>query len=553
MRVVSSDKASGLGTALLILLLAMTSLLPTGCASQSVTMPQGEPSAAKTTPATLKVGTTRQIKSSNPVSDYWYGVLGGFLTQESLVRIDPQLSIKPGLAEKWEVSDQARVWKFHITNKARWHDGHPVTVEDVKFSIDYRMAKDPQSAWMKDVLESVDIEGDAVVLRLNKPYSTLLTEFDTYRILPKHVWEKVEDPLQYTGQDATLGCGPYQLDRIDLNAGNIVFKANADYFEGKPAIDVIEFSVYRNVDAMTMALAKGDIDITWDYSASLPYTSLPPLTESADIEIATEIDLGVPVALGFNLKRSPTSERVFRQAISYAIDYAKLAELVFVGYGRIPTSAFVPASMPNHNASLNPLQQDIKKAGELLDSIGVKDVNGDGTRENTDGTNLELTILSRTDSDVIARSAELLQGYLKSVGVASRLRALDTATWTSTKDNMDYDLVLLRTTPWGMMMHAGYASGYFDSRRTGAGVLHNVDDPAYLALCDQILSTTDEDKTTELQTELQEYYAQELPAIALAWADIIYPYNSRWEGWQVDVIHGGPVNRYSLFTTRLTK
>ncbi|MGQ9675269.1 MAG: ABC transporter substrate-binding protein [Chloroflexota bacterium] len=571
MRFNSHIRASKVSIVLLVLAVLISSPLVAGCASQANVpgapapestiapqvptktdlQPTGTPSPAAA-PITLKVGTTRQIKSSNPVSDYWYGVLGGFLTQESLVRIDPKLGIKPGLAEKWEVSDQATVWRFYITRKAKWHDGRSVTADDVKFNLEYRLAKDPQSAWMKNVLKSVDIEGDAVVLRLSKPYSSLLVEFDTYRVLPKHVWEKVDDPLKYTGEDATLGCGPYQVDKIDLSAGAIAFKANPDYFEGKPAVDRVEFSIFRNVDAMAMALSKGEIDVTWDYSASLPYTSVPPLMKSSGIEFATEVDMGVPVALGFNVKQGPASNRLFREAVSYAVDYAKLAELVFVGYGRAPTAAFVPPSMPNHDASLRPLKQDLKKAGELLDSIGLKDVNGDGVRENAQGGKLELTVLSRTDSDVIARSAELVQGYLKAVGLACNLRALDTATWTSTKDKMEYDLVLFRTTPWGMMMHASYASGYFDSRRSGAGVLHNVDDPAYLALCDQILRTTDETENRVLQTKLQEYYATELPAIALAWADNVYPYNSKWKGWQLDIVHGGPVNRYSLFTVKPT-
>lgn len=563
-----------LKSVLVAIIVALVPLLA-GCAGQAPAQPPAPtaaqpptPTAAATaakaaaptaapqpqaSPVTLKVGSTRQIKSSNPVSDYWYGVLGGFLTQESLVRIDPDGVIKPGLAEKWEASERATVWMFRITRKAKWHDGKPVTPADVKFNIEYRMAKDPQSAWMKEILKSVEIEGDAVVLRLTKPYAALLVEFDTYRVLPKHIWEKVEDPLKYTGSDAVVGCGPYQADKIDLAAGLISFKANPEYFEGKPAVDRVEFYLYRNVDSMTMALSKGEIDVTWDYSASLPYTSVPALQKSASVKLATKVDVGVPVALGFNLKSGPTSNRVLREAISYAIDYPKLAQLVFLEYGRPPTAAFLPPSMPNHHTGLRALVPDPKKATELLDSAGFKDVNGDGVREDAQGGKLELSILSRTDSDVIARSAELLQGYLKSIGLSSRIRALDTATWTASKDKMEYDLVLFRTTPWGMLMHAGHASGYFDARRSGAGVLHNVDDPAYLALCDELLSTTDEARTKQLQQQLQEYYARELPGLALAWAENVYPYNSRWDGWQLDIVHGGPVNRYSLFTLKQVK
>jgi peptide/nickel transport system substrate-binding protein len=496
------------------------------------------------------VGTTRAIKVANPISDYWYGVLGGFLTQDSLVRMDPKLNFKPSLAEHWEVTDKAATWKFYINQKARWHDGQPVTPQDVKFSLEYRVAKDPQSGWMKEVLKSAEVEGNAVVLRLNKPYAGLLAEFDSYRILPPQVWQKVDDPLKYTGKDATLGSGPYQLDKIDLDAGLLAFKSAPNHFEGRPAVDRLEFQMYRNVDAMTMALGKGDIDVTWDYSASLPYTSLPALKNNPQIKMAQEVDMGVPVALGFNLKSPVAGQKAFREAISYAIAYDKLAELVFAGYGRVPTAGFVPSSMPNYLAGARPLAVDTKKATDLLDAAGVKDGDRDGMREVPGGAKMELILLSRTDSDVISRSAELLQGYLKAVGLASKVRALDTATWTATKDKMEYDLVLFRTTPWGMLMHASYASGYFDTRRTGAGVLHNLDDPQFLAICDELMGTVDPAAAKQLHLKLQEYYANQFPGLAMAWADNVYPYNVKWDGWKVDIIHGGLVNRDSLFSIR---
>ncbi len=538
----------------------IVSLVAGGCNGQS--SPTAAPSSqetktiptataeAKTSVPVLKIGTTRQIKNSNPVSDYWFGVLHGFVAQESLVRINLDLLISPGLATKWESSNNATLWKFHIAQKAFWHDGKPVTTEDVKFSIEYRVSKDPQSAWMKDILDTVTIEGDAVVLKLKKPYATLLTEFDTYRILPKHIWEKVEDPLNYTGQDAVIGCGPYKLDKIDLAAGLISYNAVDNYFEGKPAVDRLEFKIYRNTDAMVMAFSKGDHDVIWDYSASIPYTSIPPLLNNPSIKLATPIDLGIPAALGFNLKQGPTSDVKFREALTYAIDYAKISELVFAGYGRVPTAGFVPDSFPQAHKSIRTLETNAQKAMEMLEAAGYKDIDGDKMRETPDGKKINLTILSRSDSDAINRASELVQSNLRAIGIASTLRVLDTATWVANKDKMEYDLVAFRTTPWGMLMHANYASGYFDSRRTGAGVLHNLDDPDFLALCDKILSTTDQKVIDEIYQKFQQTYAQTLPAIALTWAKVVYPYSDKFSGWEIDLIHGGAFNRYSLFALK---
>ncbi|MGI5836026.1 MAG: ABC transporter substrate-binding protein, partial [Chloroflexota bacterium] len=431
-----------------------------------------------------------------------------------------------------------------------WHDGTPVTPEDVKFNIEYRMENDPQSGWMKDVLESIDLDGDTVTIKLNKPYGTLLVEFNTYVVLPKHIWEKVNDPLNYSGEDAAIGCGPYILEKFDPGAGLLSFKANPEYHSGKPSVDRLEFRIYKNVDSMTMALSKGDVDVIWDYSASIPYTSAEALSKVPEITLATEVDMGVPVAMGFNMAKYPTNELTFREAISYAINYPQIAEFIFAGHGKVPTAAFVPPSMPLHDEKLRPMQFDPNRAASLLESIGLKDADGDGLRETPQGEKVRLTLLTRTDSAAISRSGELIQGYLRAVGIDASLKALDSATWVALKDKMDYDLVLYRTTPWGMLMHAGYGSGYFDARRTGAGVLHNVEDKSYLDLCDEMLQTTDPALYRELALRLQQYYADQLPSLAIAWGENVYPHRGPWQGWEMNQISGGLVNRESFFSLR---
>jgi len=106
------------------------------------------------------------------------------------------------------------------------------------------------------------------------------------------------------------------------------------------------------------------------------------------------------------------------------------------------------------------------------------------------------------------------------------------------KDKDDYDLVVSRTSPWGMFMHANWATGYFDARRTGEGVLHNVEDPQFLKLCDDILSTKNEEKLKEYASRVQDYYAQYLPAVALCWSRSIIPYQKKYSGWSPNPLYG---------------
>jgi peptide/nickel transport system substrate-binding protein len=148
---------------------------------------------------------------------------------------------------------------------------------------------------------------------------------------------------------------------------------------------------------------------------------------------------------------------------------------------------------------------------------------------------LRLSLLIRAEQ---ARIAELVKDYLTKVGIRSEIRSLDLSAWVVAKDKYDYDLTVARTTPWGMLMHAGWGTGYFDSRRTGQGVLHVLEDPAFLGLADRILAETEPARREAFAPQIQEYYARELPGIALYWNMVVTPYNKAFRGWQPDPLYG---------------
>ena len=531
-----------------------------GCApAEAPAQPQVTPTAAPGTPSTpsapvvLRVGTTKQFKTTNRFSDYWYGVVANLTTHDSLIKLGEDMKPRPWLAREWTVSGDSTAFTFTIADNAVWHDGTPVTAEDVRFSIEYYRDRDPQAGWMKEVIEDISVAGSEVTLSLTRPYGNLLTEFMTYSIIPAHVWGAVDEPLKYEGVDMTVGSGPFEFVSWDAAAGRFVFEANNDYFQGVPHVDRLEVNVYRTMDALVMALATGEVDTWWDYSGEFPYTHVPPLLKSGAIEFASAPFLGVPAALGFNLTDGPTANLGFRQAVSKAINYAQLAELVYAGYGAVPTCGFVPPTHPDFNADIPALEHDSAAAADMLASLGYVDSNGDGVREGLDGTPVVLSLLTRGDMASTLRVTEMVAADLRAVGIESEVRALDSSTWVAAKDAMDYDLVFFRATPWGTMMHASHGSGYFDSRRTGAGVLHNLDAPEYLAACDARLATADPASQERLDKQLQQLHADYLPGIALVWIDSIYPYREGWEGWTIDHVYGGVVNSFSWFTVTRTE
>jgi peptide/nickel transport system substrate-binding protein len=151
---------------------------------------------------------------------------------------------------------------------------------------------------------------------------------------------------------------------------------------------------------------------------------------------------------------------------------------------------------------------------------------------------LNLTLLIDPEKQYMARLAELVKDYLEAIGLKIDLKAVERSSWVNLKDNYRYDMIISRTTPWGMVMHANWGTGYFDTRRSGEGVMHTVDDPAFLEICDGILSTLDEERLETYAHRLQDYYSENLPAIALFWNIIVTPYNRTYSGWVFDHLYG---------------
>jgi peptide/nickel transport system substrate-binding protein len=450
------------------------------------------------------------------------------------MKMDQDGNLVGQTAEKVEVSEDNTVWTFYIRDDLYWSDGTKVTPEDIRFSIEYTGEHNPNARWIKDTLEQAEVKsGNRVVLTFTKPYTRLRLEFATYNMFPKHVYEEIDDPMQHTNAEENIGFGPFYIEKIDLDAGVLSFAKNT-YWKGEdPALDGIEIHIYKNTDVLSLALENGDVDTYYKYASSYPYANIRRLEKTGNFDFTKNLNMGL-VFLAFNVRTGVTTDRQFREALTYAIDYEEIVKLDALGYGRVPHRGFVPPSMGTYKET-SQLAYDPDKAKRLLNEAGYTDKDGDGFIEDRAGDTVSLSVLVRSDW---TRIGELLQDYLENIGIDSSLRALDLNGWVAAKDEYDYDVTVTRTTPWGMLMHANWGTGYFDARRTGRGVLHIVDDPAFLQLCDTILATTDSAELTRLGHRVQDYYAEQLPAAALYWNEIVTPFNKAFTGWKPDPLYG---------------
>ena len=339
--------------------------------------------------------------------------------------------------------------------------------------------------------------------------------------------------MEYTNEGEMLGFGPFYINSTDLGAGVIYFKRNPHWKGNVPNFDSVEIHTFANMDVLSLALEKGDVDAYYKYAGTYPYPSIKKLEDTGNFEFVEKDNIGL-IFLGMNLKKEPMSDLSFRKALSYAINYSEMLKLDALGFGQVPNVGFVPLSMMNFKQTAQ-LEQNLSLAKSILDSAGYKDADGNGILEGKDGKDIRLTFLTRTDYQ---RVTELMVDYLKDLGIESEIKNVDSSTWIKQKDAGEYDLTITRSTPWGMLMHANWGTGYFDSRRTGEGVLHVLEDPEFHKLCDDILAATSQSQLQDYAYQVQDYYGENLPGIALYWNKVVTPYNKAFSGWYSDPLYG---------------
>ncbi|MGD9345830.1 MAG: ABC transporter substrate-binding protein, partial [Candidatus Aminicenantes bacterium] len=385
----------------------------------------------------LKIGTSDRVRSANIFLDSDMSVFAQ-LSNPPLMKMTPDGKVIGQIVKDITISPDYKRWEFSLQEDLFWSDGFPVIPEDARFTIEYLKDRSPIAGWMTDTIESLSVKDDeTVVVEFRCPYTRLDVEMATHRLLPKHIWETIENPMQYTNPGENVGCGPFFIKKIDLNRGVIQFVKNPYWKGQKPKIDAVELHMYQNIDVLSLALDRGDIDVFYDYASSYPYQNLKRIRTNEQISFLEELSTGL-IFLGMNLRKEPMSDLRFREALSFAIDYKEIIKLDTLGYGKVPNKGFLPTPVKYYKDTAT-LEFNPEIAKEILNDSGYTDRNENGIRQSPDGKDLNLTLLIRP---LHARLAELIRDYLQSVGVKITIKSVDASTWINLKDRYRYDLLI---------------------------------------------------------------------------------------------------------------
>ena len=459
------------------------------------------------------------------------------------VRIDSNAEIVPSFAKSYEIAEDGLSITFKIPTDAKWHDGVPVTAEDFKFSIDYCINT---LKTMKTYFESCDII-DAETVRVNllstSPVVTLRhwTFWNRTALLPKHIWENVEDPASFDGEGSMVGCGPYQFDKYDADAQILYFDAYEEYHLGAPTVKRIAFKLYDSKESVIMALKNNDIDCFYQYATGLNGQYADAILDLEGFDAGLVTNMGVPM-MSFNMSENSRSDLAVRQAVSKALDFEMLAATLGNGYATVGGKGVLNPISEGYDPTIGLNEQNQEEAKSILDNAGYVDVDGDGLREDPNAQPFEQIVVSQQSTalgNFYDRLAQIVVRDLIAVGIDARLNEDVLGNADKYKDvilNKEYDIHLVGTT--GGANYIDTAFKYLSTERTGyyGGTLS---DPAFLELYFGLLDSITFETYSDYRTQLQHYVAQELPAIALGWDEMFYPYNTdQFDGWVVREGHG---------------
>jgi len=428
-----------------------------------------------------------------------------YALHDALVKPMPSSLNAPSLAESWSVSKDGRTWEFVLRKGARFHNGEPVTAEDVKFSFErYRGAA---AALFKERVREVQVvDPGRVRIHLKDPWPDFMTFYGTSAsgaawIVPKKYFEKVgEDGYR----KAPLGAGPYKF--VSFQPGiELVLEAFDGYWRKTPAVKRIVMRSIPDESTRAAALKRGEVDIAYYLNG--------PIAE--DIRRTSGLTLSATRTNGLFFLMFPDqwtasavwADRRVRLAASLAIDRQAISDAESLGFSA-PTGGVVPRHQ-EFALAIPPDPYDPKRAKALLAEAGYP--NG-------------LDAGDFTPFPPYTSMGEAIANYLNVVGIRTRVRTMERAAlltaWREKK---------IRGLFVGATGSAGNASTRLESLATAKGALSYGSIPEVESLFQTQLNEMDRKKREEMLFQIQKI-VQERMVFAPIWENgFIRAYGPRME------------------------
>jgi len=460
------------------------------------------------------------------------------LIYSSLFKYDNQGILIPDLAESYSVEDDGLTYNISLKKDVFWHDGEPLTANDVVFTV--KTIQNPEyqsplrSIWQNVEVEKVD--NHQLIFKIKTVYAPFLHNL-TFGILPRHIWSGISGGnfLLAEYNLKPIGSGPYKFEKFSKTAKNgriesIELVRNEKYYltaanePAGPFIEKIVLCFYNSEDGLIEAYQKRRIDGL----ASVSRNNLPLLKDSF---ILHQIKLPLYYAVFFNQTKSKAlTDKTARLALAYATNKQALLEQVLDNKGTVVDSPLLPGCL-GYSEEIKIYEFALEHANNILEEAGWIDQDEDGIREKKikdELTKLEINLVA-SDWPEIKQTAELIKEQWEKIGAQVNLEIVDSITLQ--RDYLkprQYDALL-----FGQALAADpdpfafWHSSHSKDPGLNLALYQNKDVDKLLEEARQNL---DEGKRAEQYLEFQKLVTDDLPAVFLFSPDYLYSVNKKVKG-----------------------
>ncbi|MEK7514824.1 MAG: ABC transporter substrate-binding protein [Patescibacteria group bacterium] len=459
-----------------------------------------------------------------------------------LLSFDTQGNLIPDLAKTFpEISSDGLNYTVYLKEHALWHDGKPVTADDVLFTIETIQNPDFGSplriAWQGVTVEKVN--EFAVMFKLKTAYAQFPNTL-TVGLIPKHIWQDIR-PASFALHDLNtrpVGAGPYRFEKLEKDSvgriSSYTVRAFEDFHAGRPYIDRVTIQFFQSEDALIDAFKRRQID------------SIAGISPKAQKEIGsprriTYADTSIPryFAVFFNQSRSALiADRNVRLALSHATDRDALITDVLHGKGVSVDRPFVESvlSIPDDVAAP---AFDPEKAKAVLTADGWA-LGNDGIFAKR-GTRLSLTLTTSTQPE-LADVAQRIATQWRTAGVELTVSSLSFVQLQQAIKDRSYDMLL-----FGVVMSLDpdpFPVWHSSQKREPGANISLYDNQTADAMLERARTTLNPLERASMYHDFQQIVVQDLPAIFLYNAQYTYAMDSRIQGAPLKVI-ATPAERFA--------
>ena len=358
---------------------------------------------------------------------------------DGLLEYNFDLSPRPCLAESWNVSPDGLTITFNIRKGVKFHDGHPMTSEDVRYSIMEVLIKYHARGGKFKIIESIQTPDDhTVLIKLKSSSPALMMAFSGYEspIIPKHLFAG-KDIKNHPLANKPIGTGPFKF--VEWKRGQYMrFDRNPDYWSpGQPYFDRIVVQTIPDSATRSAVLEKGDFQLAG--FGAVPNNDAKRLGALPNLIVTTKgYENFSPISeLDFNTKVKPFNNKKVRQAVAFCIDRKFVIENIWFDFGKIATgpinSNFEAAGLYTSKVKNYDVSNRIEVANKLLDEAGYP--------RKSDGYRFEITHDITPYGSEWQSFGEYTVQQLDKIGIKARLRVEDVATWLK-RIYTNYDFTL---------------------------------------------------------------------------------------------------------------